>query len=304
MSILSKINKYGGTFLFKSPNTLTYSLFNYFYNKYVINLNEADDEIKDFHENGYLKPNLNFKNEAVKLMETLDESRSISHKSSVQFLLNEDSKEIIRNILKSPKFQALKNKIEKYFNLKLYLINAMVSRNLPLDKKIEHNTNVYSNNYHVDYYIMNYFKMFINLQDVDETQGPMNLYSKKNSKKFLTSNNYKDRSNYKLKNEKELGMIKNIGHKGDLFICSTPQCLHRASSPEIGKKRDLLFLSFAATVESDNSNQDLLSFEKNFYDDVWSNGTQLRKILCKPNSARKQFSLFKQFLKNKIDNQS
>ena len=63
-------------------------------------------------------------------------------------------------------------------------------------------------------------------------------------------------------------------------------------------------MSFAATVESDNSNQDLLSFEKNFHDDVWSNGNQLRKILCKPNSARKQFSLFKQFLKNKINNQS
>ena len=54
----------------------------------------------------------------------------------MQFLLNEDSKEIIRNILRSPKFQALKNKIEKYFNLKLYLINAMVSRNLPLIKKL------------------------------------------------------------------------------------------------------------------------------------------------------------------------
>lgn len=302
MSILSKINKYGGIFLLKSPNTLTYSLFNYFYNKYVINLNEADEEIKDFHENGYLKPNLNFKNEAVKLMQTLDEKRSINHKSSIQFLLNEESKEIIRNILRSPKFQVLKNKIEKYFNLKLYLINVMVSRNLPLDKKIEHNTNVYSNNYHVDYYLMNYFKMFINLQDVDETQGPMNLYSKKNSKKFVTSNNYKDRSNYKLKHEKELGMIKNTGSKGDLFICSTPQCLHRASSPEIGKKRDLLFLSFAATVESDNSNQDLLSFEKNFHDDVWSNGSELRKILCKPNSARKQFFLFKKFVKNKINN--
>ena len=70
MSILSKINKFGGTLLFKSPNTLTYSLFNYFYNKYVINLTEADEEIKTFHENGYLKPNLNFKNEAIKLMET------------------------------------------------------------------------------------------------------------------------------------------------------------------------------------------------------------------------------------------
>ncbi len=302
MSILSRVNKYGGTFLLGSPNTLTYSIFNYLYNKYVVNLKEADDEIKVFHKNGYLKPNLNFKDEVTKLIETLDENRSVKNKSYIQFLLDENSINIIRNILKSSKFQILKNKIEKYFNLKMYLINAVVQRNLPLDKKIEHKTNVYSNNYHVDYYIMNYFKMFINLQDIDETQGPMNLYSKKNSKKFISLNNYKNRTKYNLNNEKELGVIKNTGSMGDLFVCSTPQCLHRASSPEKGKKRDMLFLSFAVTSESDNSSQDLLSFENNFYDDIWSHGTHLRKNLCKPKSARKQLYLFKQFIKNKINN--
>ena len=46
MSILSKINKFGGTLLFKSPNTLTYSLFNYFYNKYVINLTKRMKKLK------------------------------------------------------------------------------------------------------------------------------------------------------------------------------------------------------------------------------------------------------------------
>ena len=302
MSILSTINKYGGTFLFNSPSTFTYTVFNYFYNRFVINLEEADQEIKVFHEKGYLKPNLNFQDEATKLMETLDERRSIKSKSSIQFLLNEDSKKVIRNILKSSKFQNLKKKIEKYFNLKMYLVNVAVTRNLPLDKKIEYHTNVYSNNYHVDYYIMNYFKMFINLQDVDETQGPMNLYSKNNSKKFISSNDYKDRSNYKLNNEKELGLIKNTGLKGDLFICSTPQCLHRASSPEIGKKRDMLFLSFAVTSESKVSKQDLFSFEENYYEDIWSQGSQLRKTLCKPTSARKQFSLLRKFIKSKIKN--
>ncbi len=302
MSILSRVNKYGGTFLLGSPNTLTYSLFNYLYNKYVVNLKEADDEIKVFHKNGYLKPNLNFKDEVAKLIETLDENRSIKNKGYIQFLLDENSINIIRNILKSSKFQILKNKFEKYFNLKMYLINAVVQRNLPLDKEIEHKTNVYSNNYHVDYYIMNYFKMFINLQDVDETQGPMNLYSKKNSKKFISLNNYKNRTKYNLNNEKELGVIKNTGSMGDLFVCSTPQCLHRASSPEKGKKRDMLFLSFAVTSESDNSSQDLLSFENNFYDDIWSHGTHLKKNLCKPKSARKQLYLFKQFIKNRIKN--
>ena len=69
---------------------------------------------------------------------------------------------------------------------------------------------------------------------------------KKNSKKFLTSNNYKDRTNYELKNEKELGMIKNTGH-GDLFICGTHN-VYWASSPEIGKKGSTLFV-ISATVE-------------------------------------------------------
>ena len=85
MSILSRVNKYAGTLFFKSPNTLTYSVFNYFYNKYIINLNQADDDIRSFHENGYLKPNLNFKNEASKLMETLDENESINQSKKFNF---------------------------------------------------------------------------------------------------------------------------------------------------------------------------------------------------------------------------
>ena len=93
-----------------------------------------------------------------------------------------------------------------------------VSRNFPLDKKIEHNTNVYSNNYHVDYYIMNYFKMFINLQDVDETQGPMIFIQKKTQKKFITSNKYKNRSNYELKNEKELESLKTLINRRLIYL--------------------------------------------------------------------------------------
>ena len=62
----------------------------------------------------------------------------------------------------------------------------------------------------------------------------------------------------------------------------------------------MLFLSFAVTSETDNLNNDLFSFENDFYDDIWLNGNRLRKILCKPKSARKQFSIFKKFIKNKL----
>ena len=44
----------------------------------------------------------------------------------------------------------------------------------------------------------------------------------------------------------------------------------------------------------------LFSFEKEYYDDVWKNGSTLRYKLCKPKSAKKQFKIFKSFIKNKI----
>jgi len=143
--------------------------------------------------------------------------------------------------------------------------------------------------------------MFINLHDVDDTQGPMNLYSKKNSRKFIKSNNYKDRSNYTVENEEKLGLVKNTGSIGDLLVCSTPQCLHRATSPENGKFRDMLFLSFTVTDAKKDSNSNLFSFENDNYNDIWNCTSVLSKNLCKPNSFRKQISIFKNFLKNKIN---
>ena len=55
------------------------------YNKYIVNLEGADDEIKFFHENGYLKPKLNFKTEVNQLMETLDENRTIRNNPQLNF---------------------------------------------------------------------------------------------------------------------------------------------------------------------------------------------------------------------------
>lgn len=48
MSLLNKINKYGGIYLFKDANNLKFSLFNYLYNKKIINLKHADEEIAFF----------------------------------------------------------------------------------------------------------------------------------------------------------------------------------------------------------------------------------------------------------------
>ena len=41
--------------------------------------------------------------------------------------------------------------------------------------------------------------MFINLMDVNIDQGPLNIYSKSDTKKFIKLNNYKNRNNYLIK---------------------------------------------------------------------------------------------------------
>ena len=45
----------------------------------------------------------------------------------------------------------------------------------------------------------------------------MYLYSKSDTKKFIKKNNFIDRNNYAVKNEKELGLVKNIGKK-EMFL--------------------------------------------------------------------------------------
>lgn len=301
MSILNKINKYSGTYLFNTPNTLTYSLFNYLYNKFIINLDGADNEIKFFHKNGYLKPEINFKEEVLQLNKLLSPNFKIDKQNQFIYALNKDTINAIKNILNSKKFKIYLDKLEKYFNSKICLVDVKIARNFPIEKTVENNQNIYSNNYHVDYYIISFFKIFINLHDVDDTQGPMNLYSKKDTSKFIKFNNYKDRSNYDLNNEKKIGLIRNTGLIGDTLICSTPQCLHRASSPNNGKFRDMLFLSFAVINEKQLSSNTLYNFEKDYFNDIWNCTSILSKKLCKPKSFRKQILIFKKFIQNKIN---
>ena len=58
--------------------------------------------------------------------------------------------------------------------------------------------------------------MFINLQDVDESRGPI-IYK---IQRFIAFNNYLRRGNYKIKNEKELGVVKILGQRV-IILCST-----------------------------------------------------------------------------------
>ena len=55
----------------------------------------------------------------------------------------------------------------------------------------------YSENFHQDGYIMIYNKIFINMMDIRNEDGPLEVIPLENRKSFFNDFNYKDRHNYK-----------------------------------------------------------------------------------------------------------
>ena len=150
--------------------------------------------------------------------------------------------------------------------------------------------------FHCDANTLNYFKLFISINDIDKTQGPLTFYSIPDNRKFLKKSNYKSRNNYI---DIELGCIKqNVSKRGESLFISTPQCLHRAGIPEYGKHRDILVVVLIATSEKIN---DYFHYEKNFYDEIWNRGgTSLQRVFSKPIGFRGAFSNYKKFFKSKL----
>ena len=78
--------------------------------------------------------------------------------------------------------------------------------------------------------------------DTDERNGPLHIYSKESTKKFVKINNYRNRNNYK--NDLNGQLYINTGKKGDSLIADTSMCLHKAGRVEKGQYRDILFITF------------------------------------------------------------
>ena len=179
-------------FGFRLP--IKYVLFNYLYKIFVIK-NNVPQELKSFDEDGYCKLDVNLKTEIEFLMKDIKLSKK-DKKGRQEFELDENKKRQIYNILKRKLNKNLIN-FEKYFNLPINLASLKLFR---IENELNDNYDLkdefYSRNFHNDSYVMNYFKIFINLQDINNHDGPTNFISKKNNKKFINLARYYNRDNY------------------------------------------------------------------------------------------------------------
>lgn len=301
--MLENINKSFGVKLFKNPNTLNYNLFNFFYKKFIADKNN-EDQLIAYHNLGYIKPNIDSKNLAIFLSNKIKSNnvkkiKEISNDYSTAFEIDDEMKKEIKNHLYD-NFKDVIGALKRYYKNDIAVLNVQIKRNYGIkdvgyysqkerNKKFEY-FNMY---YHCDYYTMNYFKLFINLQDISLSDGPLTFYSINDTKKFVLKSKYKSRNSYNtlsLDNE-----IKNSGKLGDCLILNTPQCIHKAGIPKYGNYRDVLFVNFVALPKKID---DIFYFEKDYEDEVWGLSRSLVKKYSKPKSLRETIKLYKDFKKN------
>ena len=303
MNILYNINKNFGIKLFKNPNTLNYNIFNYFFKKKISN-QINDDLIKSYHESGFIKPKIKLSSLAFYIKEKLEKNllkkqKNFSNDHSILFDVSDDIKEKIKKHI-SEDFNDVLKKLKSYYQNNIVVANIEIKRNFgisnlthyTLDKR-DKNKEFYNNYYHCDYYTMNYFKLFINLQEITNEHGPLTFYSIKDTKKFVKESNFLNRTDYKniiLNNE-----IKNCGKLGDCLILNTPQCIHRASIPKTGNFRDVLCITFVAVYQKTD---DIFYYEKFYPRDIWNMEKNIAKKFAKPYNFRNTLNLYNKLTNN------
>lgn len=227
---------------FKQRKSLSYIFFDNIFKKIILNNEIIDNEINNFNKFGFTKLDLNFKaiiNEFKHKFFILDNEKNTS-KKKVLLTLNEVDKNKLYFEIKK-KINPLIKKLEVYFNCNVILSQIITSRNYNHSDKNNLNISHYANHFHQDNYLITYNKIFINLMDITENDGPLEVISKENKDKFIKSFKYKDMYNYNLDGDPNL-IHKNTGKIGESFLFSSSEVFHRAGVPDDYRDSMMLIL--------------------------------------------------------------
>ena len=241
--ILFKISIYISIKIFNLRLPLPYVFYNFLYKKFILNTKHCNDSISNFERKGFSKLDIDFSDILNKYNikhSQVKEEKFNNHRT--YFFLEDKYKKLFQiDLIK--KINPIIEELESYYNLPIYLLNFKAFRIEYFNNIENKDLELYANKFHNDGYVMNFFKVFINLDDVTDKDGPLHLISKEDTKKFIKSSKYKNRDNYDPDFDKSI-VFKNTGKKGSSLIFSPSLCFHKAGVPE--KCRDMIQLVFAA----------------------------------------------------------
>ncbi len=272
------LNWFLGVKLFKNANFFSINLFNHFYKKNICNHKLLEENlINDYHHKGYAKLN-RIDEKLISDINTELKSQNLKKKQTnqINFKITPKIFEIVKKIINKDLGESLRH-LENYYNQKLILAHLTISRNYETPKNyndenyyVSKKVEPYSNFYHTDGYVFNMFKIFINLQDVSENEGPLHLVKKDKADKFIKLKKFYSREKYLRSEESDKKVedcvFKNTGKLGDTLICNTAELIHKAGDVSLNEKRDILFMSFVASPDVQKS-KDFFYYNEQVFED-------------------------------------
>lgn len=237
--------------LFHNLNSLTYNLFNKFYKLFICS-SEKIDGLDSFLNKGYQKLKIIDPKKISKLRKYINNSnnqKEIIAEGQTRYQITNDAYKIILSIFKEDLKDAI-SKLEKYYNAKIILSGALVTRN----NNVSTDKETFSNYLHNDGYLFTSNQIFVNLMDVNHENGPLHYLDFEQQKKFVKKIPlFNTLRRYFYKNYFDFDDVRhNVGKTGDALLVNTAELMHAAGTPEKNKIRDILFLEITAIPKSEN----------------------------------------------------
>jgi hypothetical protein len=140
--------------------------------------------------------------------------------------------------------------VKQYYGTHYVITQGRVYRTYPVPEELLEYSQAYANYWHCDGTPLDYIKVFVLLNDVDDSKGPF-TYVDRETTKELAGDLYRYQNG--LPNsfvEDTVDEVKTFtGEAGTAMFCNTNKILHRAGIPEEGKHRDLLLIQFRPSAK-------------------------------------------------------
>lgn len=150
---------------------------------------------------------------------------------------------------------SLKQFIEQYYQANFRVLNVHLYRIYPVPEQLNAQKNYRpygaTGCWHNDGSTVESIKLFVLIDGVDDTQGPMHVIGADETKPIIRQKYYRFTTDGLPGSEieKQANVIKFTGKAGTVLFANPNTCLHRASIPLSGKSRDMLVFYLSSSSE-------------------------------------------------------
>jgi len=134
--------------------------------------------------------------------------------------------------------------VERYYGgpFKIYKFQLRSNFHAPAD--VASDAEVYNNYWHVDDRPTSVLKVFINLTEVTEADGPFECLERSETQRLVRSGRFAQRSPVLEQETRPGARVKLVGAPGHTMLATTARVLHHACLVEPGRRRDIATFAF------------------------------------------------------------